>query len=92
MVTIEMLTDSASGLPKTIPSAIAAWLTANDMPAARLANAIGVDRRFLHEVLTHRRQLPDPRIRHLPQGLREIVAEIRARQYEALASLVRHCA
>ena len=74
----------------SVPVAIRAWLDHEPKrKQSDLARALGVPRQFLCDIIAARRELPDDRIALLPAGLREVVAEIRARRYEAMAALVR---
>lgn len=84
--------DETTGLPFTIPGYIRWWLSEHRVTGTRLAERMGIDRRFLHEIMIGRRELPDDRIGDLPDGLREMAAEIRARRYEGAAWLVRQYA
>jgi len=78
--------------PATIPAAIARWLSDHQVRQVTLAACLDIPRQFMNDILAARRELPDDRIGLLPDGLREPVADIRARRYEAMAALVRHSA
>ncbi|HEV2673802.1 MAG TPA: hypothetical protein VGV37_04620 [Aliidongia sp.] len=78
--------------PAAIPAVIARWLFDHQIRQAALAVRLDMPRQFMNNILAGRRELPDDRIALLPDGLREPVADIRARRYEAMAALVRHSA
>jgi hypothetical protein len=78
--------------PATIPAVIARWLSDHQVRQVTLAVCLDMPRQFMNDILAGRRELPDDRIALLPDGLREPVADIRARRYEAMAALVRRSA
>lgn len=78
--------------PATIPAVIARWLFDHQVRQVTLAACLDIPRQYMNDILAGRRELPDDRIALLPDGLREPVADIRARRYEAMAALVRHTA
>lgn len=83
----EMLVEALRS--SSIRLAVEQWVKATGVQYVAIAADLGVSRQYLRDLLAQDRDLKDEHILALPDGLRQVVAEIRARQYEGSAANLR---